>query len=165
MATRLWPCHFPRVATSSIPISRPARRTASPRDGSSYTLGLMGPASTIDTACSSSLAAMHLAVQALRLRECDARTRRRRQSASCRRKSTSASARRGMMAADGRCKTFDALGRRLCPRRGRRLLVLKRLADARADGDRILASFAAARSIRMGAATGSPRQTVLRRKR
>lgn len=36
-----------------------------------YTLGLQGPAITIDTACSSSLVAIHLASQALRLKECD----------------------------------------------------------------------------------------------
>ncbi|MFC3824285.1 beta-ketoacyl synthase N-terminal-like domain-containing protein, partial [Planomonospora venezuelensis] len=36
----------------------------------SYTLGLEGPALTVDTACSSSLVAIHLAVRALRRREC-----------------------------------------------------------------------------------------------
>ena len=35
-----------------------------------YALGLEGPAVTVDTACSSSLVTMHMAVQALRLREC-----------------------------------------------------------------------------------------------
>src|SRR5690606_28765993 len=36
-----------------------------------YTLGLQGPALSVDTACSSSLAALHLACNALRCRECD----------------------------------------------------------------------------------------------
>ncbi len=35
-----------------------------------------------------------------------------------------------MLAPDGRCKTFDARGRRLCPQRGLRVVVLKRLSDA-----------------------------------
>ena len=37
----------------------------------SYLLGLQGPCMSIDTACSSSLVSIHLAVQGLRLRECD----------------------------------------------------------------------------------------------
>ncbi|MEU1889542.1 beta-ketoacyl synthase N-terminal-like domain-containing protein, partial [Micromonospora rifamycinica] len=37
----------------------------------SYTFGFEGPAVTVDTACSSSLVALHLAVQSLRLGECD----------------------------------------------------------------------------------------------
>src|SRR5271170_2115135 len=36
----------------------------------SYVLGLNGPSLSIDTACSSSLVAVHLACDALRLREC-----------------------------------------------------------------------------------------------
>ncbi|MFF9482864.1 beta-ketoacyl synthase N-terminal-like domain-containing protein, partial [Streptomyces sp. NPDC014733] len=37
----------------------------------SYVLGLEGPAVSVDTACSSSLVALHLAIQSLRLGECD----------------------------------------------------------------------------------------------
>ena len=36
-----------------------------------YTMGFQGPAMAVDTACSSSLVAVHLALQSLRLRECN----------------------------------------------------------------------------------------------
>ena len=45
----------------------------------------------------------------------------------------------GMMAADGRCKTFDAAADGFVRGEGCGVVVLKRLSDALADGDRILA--------------------------
>ena len=44
-----------------------------------------------------------------------------------------------MMAADGRCKTFDASADGFVRGEGCGVVVLKRLADAVADGDNILA--------------------------
>ncbi|MGZ4770127.1 MAG: type I polyketide synthase, partial [Ilumatobacteraceae bacterium] len=104
----------------------------------SYVLGLQGPALTVDTACSSSLVAVHLAVQSLR-------------TGGCRMalagganvilspKTTMTLSRAKMMAADGRCKAFDSRADGFVRGEGCGLVVLKRLADAEADGDRILA--------------------------
>lgn len=104
----------------------------------SYVFGLQGPSLTLDTACSSSLAAVHLAVRSLRSGE-----------------STLALAggvnvilqphisvaysQSRMMAPDGRCKFGDARGDGYVRSEGAGLLVLKPLAKARADGDRIYA--------------------------
>ena len=44
-----------------------------------------------------------------------------------------------MMAADGRCKTFDAAADGYVRGEGCGVVVLKRLSDAIADGDRVLA--------------------------
>ncbi|MGD9832286.1 MAG: SDR family NAD(P)-dependent oxidoreductase [Piscinibacter sp.] len=104
----------------------------------SYLLGLQGPALTIDTACSSSLVAVHLACQALRAGDCamalaggvnlilspDLYI---------------ALSRARMLAPDGRCKTFDAAADGFARGEGCGVVVLKKLADARADGDRVLA--------------------------
>jgi len=104
----------------------------------SYLLGLQGPALTIDTACSSSLVAVHLACQALRGGDC--------------RLALAggvnlilspelyiALSHARMLAPDGRCKTFDAAADGFARGEGCGVVVLKRLADARAEGDRILA--------------------------
>jgi 6-methylsalicylic acid synthase len=104
----------------------------------SYTLDLRGPSLAVDTACSASLVALHLACQSLRDGE-----------------STLALAagvnlivapglsvtldRAGATSPDGRCKSFDATADGYGRGEGGGVLVLKRLADARRDGDRMLA--------------------------
>jgi len=104
----------------------------------SYLLGLQGPSISVDTACSSSLVAVHLACQGLRNGDCrmalaggvnvilspD---------------SFVAMSRAGMLAADGKCKTFDAAADGFVRGEGCGVVVLKRLSDAIADGDRVLA--------------------------
>ncbi|GFJ80766.1 phthiocerol synthesis polyketide synthase type I PpsA [Phytohabitans houttuyneae] len=104
----------------------------------SYALDLRGPSMAVDTACSASLVAVHLACQSLRAGEgplalaagvnlivspgltltLDAA---------------------GAMAPDGRCKSFDASADGYGRGEGCGVLVLKLLADARRDGDRVLA--------------------------
>ena len=103
-----------------------------------YALGLQGPAVSVDTACSSSLVAVHLACQSLRAGECrmalaggvhlmlgpD---------------NTILFCKSRMMSPTGRCHTFGAAADGFVLGEGCGVVVLKRLADAQADGDRILA--------------------------
>ncbi len=102
----------------------------------SFALGLQGPAIALDTACSSSLVAIHLAVSGLQHGESDL--------ALAGGVHTILSGRllelrgnAGMLAPDGRCKTFDASANGYVRGEGCGILVLKRLSDAEADGDRI----------------------------
>jgi acyl transferase domain-containing protein/acyl carrier protein len=104
----------------------------------SYFLGLHGPSITLDTACSSSLVSVHLACQSLRNGECGTALAggvnlmlTPRVTLNC--------CRSRMLAADGRCKTFDAAADGYVRGEGCGIVVLKRLSDAVASGDRVLA--------------------------
>jgi acyl transferase domain-containing protein/acyl carrier protein len=104
----------------------------------SYAFGLRGPCVCVDTACSSSLTAVHLACQSLRTGESrlalaggvnlilapDAHI---------------AMSRARALSPDGRCKTFDRRADGYGRSEGCGVVVLKRLGDALADGDPILA--------------------------
>ena len=119
----------------------------------SYVLGLQGPSVTIDTACSSSLVAVHLAYNALR-------------SGDCRMALAGgvnlilspelfiALSHSRMLAPDGRCKTFDAAADGFARGEGCGVVVLKRLSDAQADGDRILALIRASAINQDGPSSG-----------
>ncbi len=104
----------------------------------SYLLGLQGPSMVVATACSSSLTAVHLACQALRDGECrlalaggvNLILNPRANVVLCK---------MSALAPDGRCKTFDASADGYGRGEGCGVVVLKRLADAKADGDTILA--------------------------
>ncbi len=104
----------------------------------SYTLGLQGPSMAIDTACSSSLVSVHLACQSLRTRDCNLAL-----AAGVNLILTPVvtinECRARMLASDGRCKTFDAAADGFARGEGCGVVVLKRLSDAMADGDNILA--------------------------
>jgi acyl transferase domain-containing protein/NADPH:quinone reductase-like Zn-dependent oxidoreductase/NAD(P)-dependent dehydrogenase (short-subunit alcohol dehydrogenase family) len=104
----------------------------------SFLLNLRGPSISIDTACSSSLTTVHIACQSLRTGECNL-----------------ALAggvnlhllpehyiglsKLGMLSPDGRCKTFDSQANGFVPSEGCGVVVLKPLADALRDGDRVYA--------------------------
>jgi len=103
-----------------------------------YTFGLHGPVMALNTACSSSLIAVHLAAAALRSGECDAalaggvnllvgpelsRFMREIQA----------------LSRTSQCRPFDAAADGVVRGEGCGLVVLKRYADAVADGDRIWA--------------------------
>ena len=106
----------------------------------SYFLGVRGPSVAVDTACSSSLAAMHLAVGSLRKGESDlALVGGVNLMMSPDSLVTLSKAR--MLSPDGRCKTFDAAANGYVRGEGCGVLVLKRLSDAIADGDTILAKI------------------------
>jgi phthiocerol/phenolphthiocerol synthesis type-I polyketide synthase D len=103
-----------------------------------YLLGLRGPAVAVDTACSSSLVAVHLACQSLRMRESDLAL------AGGVQLSLSpftgiALSKWSALSPQGRCKTFDAGADGFVRGEGCGVVVLKRLADAQRDGDRVLA--------------------------
>ncbi len=104
----------------------------------SYVLGLQGPSISVDTACSSSLVAVHLACQGLRNGECRLALAGG-VNVILSPEIFSALSRARMLAADGKCKTFDAAADGFVRGEGCGMLVLKRLEDAVADGDRILA--------------------------
>ena len=120
----------------------------------SYLLDLRGPSISVDTACSSSLVAIHLACQSLRHGECDLAL-----AGGVSLMVTEAQmislSKVGFMAPDGRCKTFDAAADGFGRGEGCGVLVLKRLADAVADGDRVLAI------VRGSAVNQDGRSTVL----
>jgi acyl transferase domain-containing protein len=106
-----------------------------------YAFGLNGPAMVVDTACSSSLVAVHLAIQALRRNECDLALAGGIHLMLAPNVSVALSRAR-MMSPDGRCKAFDASANGFGQGEGGGMVVLKRLADAEAAGDRILAVIA-----------------------
>ncbi len=104
----------------------------------SYTLGLQGPSLTVDTACSSSLVALHLACQSLRLGECGLALAGGTNLVVTPKTSVALCELRAL-SPDGRCKTFDANADGYVRGEGCGVLVLKRLSDAVAVGDTVLA--------------------------
>ncbi|MCG8620153.1 MAG: amino acid adenylation domain-containing protein, partial [Desulfobacterales bacterium] len=104
----------------------------------SYKLDLTGPSIGVQTACSTSLVAVHMAVQSILAGECDM--------ALAGGASVAPAQTRGYLyqkdmiaSPDGHCRAFDADARGTVRGNGVGVVVLKRLADAVADGDTIYA--------------------------
>ncbi len=103
-----------------------------------YIMGWQGPTMQLDTACSSSLLAVHLACQSLRNRECNLAVAGgvnlilspETSISLCKLKA---------LAVDGRCKTFDASANGYVRGEGCGIVVLQRLSEAVAEGNRIYA--------------------------
>ncbi len=134
----------------------------------SYSLGLTGPSLSVNTACSSSLVAAHLACQSLHQRSCDLALV----------GGVNLTlipdiyivfSKAGMLSPDGRCKTFDAAANGYVRGEGCGMIVLKRLSDAVADGDNILALIRGSavnqdgRSSGLTVPNGPSQQAVIRR--
>ncbi|WP_238122263.1 MULTISPECIES: type I polyketide synthase [unclassified Xanthobacter] len=99
-----------------------------------FKLDLRGPAVTVQSACSSSLVAVHLAVQSLLAGDCDMALA---GGVSLSQASGYRAREGGILSPDGHCRAFDASAAGTVPGSGVGIVVLKRLADALADGDAI----------------------------
>ena len=104
----------------------------------SFLLDLRGPSLVLDAACSSSLVAVHIACQSLRNEECNLALAGGVSLILSPEVSIGLS-QGGFMAPDGRCRTFDAQASGFVRGEGCGMVVLKRLSDALADQDRIVA--------------------------
>ncbi|ELR97465.1 type I polyketide synthase [Gloeocapsa sp. PCC 73106] len=104
----------------------------------SYFLDLTGPSLSINTACSSSLVALHLAIKSLRNQECDLAI-----VGGVNRiinpKITINFCQARMLSPEGLCQTFDASANGFVRSEGCGVVILKRLTEAIASGDHILA--------------------------
>ena len=104
----------------------------------SHALELHGPSVSIDTACSSSLVSVHMAAESLRSGECDAALAGG-VNLTLLPESTLATCRARMLSPDGSCKAFDGAADGYVRGEGAGMVFLKRLSDAQAHSDRILA--------------------------
>jgi polyketide synthase 13 len=108
----------------------------------SYFYDFRGPSIAVDTACSSSLVAMHQAVQALRNGECDAAVAGGVNALITPAVTLGFDEIGAVLAPDGRIKSFSSDADGYTRSEGAGMLVLKRVDDARRDGDQILAVIA-----------------------
>jgi acyl transferase domain-containing protein len=101
-----------------------------------YKLNLKGPCVNVQTACSTSLVAVHLACQSLLNQECDMALAGG-VSVSVPQGQGAVYQEGGIVSPDGHCRAFDARAGGTVKGNGVGVVVLKRLADALADGDSV----------------------------
>ncbi|AGP35405.1 hypothetical protein SCE1572_13250 [Sorangium cellulosum So0157-2] len=134
----------------------------------SYWLGLKGPNMPVNTACSSSLVAVHLACQALRAGECSLALAGGVNLILTPRGAICFSKMRAL-SPTGRCRAFSADADGFVRSEGCGVVVLKRLSDARRDGDPIAAVIRGSavnqdgRSNGLTAPSGPSQEAVIRR--
>ena len=119
----------------------------------SFVLGLMGPAKAVDAACASSLVSVHDAVSDLQYGKADLAIAAGVQ-AILNGRIYELRADSMMLSPDGQCKTFDASANGYVRGEGCGVVVLKRLSEAEADGDRIWAVIRGSAVNHGGASTG-----------
>ncbi|MDC8103587.1 amino acid adenylation domain-containing protein [Chryseobacterium sp. B21-037] len=126
----------------------------------SYFLDLKGPAISVDTACSSSLLAMDMGCSSLQKGETDLII-----AGGINIMTTpgfySLASRAGMMSSTGQCHTFDKKADGFVPGEGVGVVIMKRLADAERDGDRIYGVIKASLTNQDGASNGITAPSVL----
>jgi acyl transferase domain-containing protein/acyl carrier protein len=104
----------------------------------SYKLDLKGPSIAVQTACSTALVAAHLACQALLEGECDMALAGG-VTVSFPHRAGYLFQEGGILSSDGHCRAFDARADGTVEGNGAGVVLLKRLSDALADGDTVLA--------------------------
>ena len=119
----------------------------------SYALDLRGPSMAVDTACSSSLVALHLACQSLRTGETDLALA---AGVNLMLMPTASLAftKLQILSPGGRCRTFDAAADGIARGEGCVVVALKRLGEARRDGDPVLAVIRGSAVNQDGASNG-----------
>ena len=135
----------------------------------SYLLDLRGPSVAVDAACSSSLVAVHQACQGLRLGETDMAICGAVNTLLSPHASVSLSQLNESFVGDGRVKAFDAAADGFVRSEGCGVVVLKRLSDARRDGDLVYAVIRGSavnqdgRGAGMTAPNGAAQRTLVHR--
>lgn len=119
----------------------------------SYAFGFEGPSVAVDTASSSSLVAVLQAVRSLQEHSCNVALAGGVNAILAPVNSLLMST-AGLLAPDGRCKSFSADANGFGRGEGCGVVVLKRLSDARRDGDRVLAVIRGGAVVHNGASGG-----------
>ncbi|MGO9184214.1 polyketide synthase Pks13 [Mycobacterium sp.] len=128
--------------TSAHPYAITGTATSIIANRVSYFYDFRGPSVAVDTACSSSLVAIHQAVQALRNGECDAAVAGGVNALITPAVTLGFDEIGAVLAPDGRIKSFSSDADGYTRSEGAGMVVLKRVDDARRDGDQIMAVIA-----------------------